>query len=103
MNKNEHSIVDFWHVGIQYSRKNTQYYYGKGIYKPNNGLYGVDLHWANRVESDNYEQIRVPMEDLYIIHARDYSVCFKNFILEIFILARVLPHEGEKETDFRET
>uniref|UniRef100_A0A915NU54 Glycosyltransferase family 92 protein n=1 Tax=Meloidogyne floridensis TaxID=298350 RepID=A0A915NU54_9BILA len=73
MTKKEHNIVDFWHIGIQYSKRNKQFYYGKAIYIPNNGLFGVDLHWANRVEADDYQQIRVPMEDMYIIHARDYS------------------------------
>jgi len=78
MTKKEHNIVDFWHIGIQYSKRNKQFYYGKAIYIPNNGLFGVDLHWANRVEADDYQQIRVPMEDMYIIHARDYSVCFNS-------------------------
>uniref|UniRef100_A0A1I8BD03 Uncharacterized protein n=1 Tax=Meloidogyne hapla TaxID=6305 RepID=A0A1I8BD03_MELHA len=73
MTKKEHTIVDFWHIGIQFSKRNKQFYYGKAIYNPNNGLFGVDLHWANRVEKEDYEQIRVPMEEMYIIHARDYS------------------------------
>ncbi|KAF7635962.1 C-type lectin domain-containing protein [Meloidogyne graminicola] len=72
MNKNGHKLNDFWRQGIKYSTKDTQYFYGKAIYKPNRGLYGVDLHWANRVEP-GYKEIRIPLKEAYIIHARDYS------------------------------
>ena len=54
---NGHWMTDFWRQGIKYSTKDKQFFagkkYGKAIYKPNRGIYGVDLHWANRVENGN--------------------------------------------------
>nr|CAD2174761.1 unnamed protein product [Meloidogyne enterolobii] len=72
MNIKGHKIKEFWKKGIKYSTKDTQYFYGKAIYKPNRGIYGVDLHWANRVEN-GYIEMRLPLKQAYIIHARDYS------------------------------
>nr|CAD2168423.1 unnamed protein product [Meloidogyne enterolobii] len=73
---NGHWMTDFWRQGIKYSTKDKQFFagkkYGKAIYKPNRGIYGVDLHWANRVEN-GYTEIRIPLNKAYIIHARDYS------------------------------
>jgi hypothetical protein len=55
MTANFHWMTDFWRQGIKFSTKNTQFFagkmWGKAVYRPNKGVYGVDLHWANRVES----------------------------------------------------
>jgi hypothetical protein len=81
MTEKEHDIVDFWRIGVQFNKRYIQELegvkYGKVIYRPNNGVFGVDLHWANRLEP-GYDQIRMPMNKLYIIHARDYSVIFNQ-------------------------
>jgi hypothetical protein len=75
MSSKGHTIVDFWRKGIKFSKNETHYFYGKAIYRPNHGLYGVDLHWANRVEQ-GYKEMRVPLNQAYMIHARDFSVSF---------------------------
>nr|CAD2206758.1 unnamed protein product [Meloidogyne enterolobii] len=86
MNIKGHKIKEFWKKGIKYSTKDTQYFYGKAIYKPNRGIYGVDLHWANRVEN-GYIEMRLPLKQAYIIHARDYSV--SNLYIFIIYLKNI--------------
>uniref|UniRef100_A0A915NCB5 Glycosyltransferase family 92 protein n=1 Tax=Meloidogyne floridensis TaxID=298350 RepID=A0A915NCB5_9BILA len=76
---NGHWMTDFWRQGIKYSTKDKQFFagkkYGKAIYKPNRGIYGVDLHWANRkYKLDGRIEYTMPLELNFTAFVRRYKL-----------------------------
>lgn len=89
MTKNQHNIVDFWRVGIKFSKKEMKAKLaGNTFYRTNSVLFGGINFAAKRVKND-YHEIQIPKDDLYSVNAKNSMVKFnlkftEGFYIKIF-------------------
>ena len=85
MARNQHNIVDFWRVGIKFSKKEMKgKLAGNTFYRTNSVLFGGINFAAKRVKN-YYHEVQIPKDDLYIVNAKNSIVKFtEGFYIKIF-------------------